>query len=102
VRLVDQVSGSARPQAGAVGRYLFVQVQPGAPQAAGTLMLSDASDAASAMLAGGGPPVTSAGFGPQARIAVAARLDAGIWLVDFATGEGTQLIGEGWQPSWLP
>jgi hypothetical protein len=102
VRLLDQVAGAARPEAGAVGRYLFVQVQPGAPQAAGSLMLSDASDRATQLLANGGPPVTSAGFGPQARIVVAARLDAGIWLVDIATGEGTQLATEGWLPSWLP
>jgi hypothetical protein len=102
VRLVDQVAGSARPQAGEVGRYLFVEVQPGAPQAAGRLMLSNASDQASELLAAGGPPVTAAGFGPQARLAVAARLDAGIWLVDVATGQGTQLTREGWQPSWLP
>ena len=83
-----RLAGSARPQAGEVGRYLFVQVQPGAPQAAGRLMLSNASDQASELLAAGGPPVTAAGFGPQARLAVAARLDAGIWLVDVATGQG--------------
>jgi hypothetical protein len=46
--------------------------------------------------------VTSAGFSPQARIVVAARLDAGIWLVDIATGQGTQLTTEGSLPTWLP
>jgi hypothetical protein len=102
VRLLDQVAGAARPEAGEVGRYLFVQVQPGAPGAAGSLMLSDASDRASEMLSGGGPPVISAGFGPQPRILVAARLDAGVWLVDIATGQGTQLSTEGWLPTWLP
>ncbi|HEX6655361.1 MAG TPA: hypothetical protein VF153_04025, partial [Candidatus Limnocylindria bacterium] len=101
VQLLDQVAGAARPQAGEVGRYLFIQVQPGAPEAAGRLLLSNASGTTE-MLAGGGPPVTSAGFGPQARNAVAARLDAGIWLVDVAAGEGTQLTSEGWLPSWLP
>jgi hypothetical protein len=102
VRLLDQVAGAARPVAGQVGRYLFVQVQPGAPQAAGSLLLSDASNRATQLLANGGPPVTSAGFGPQARIVVAARLDAGIWLVDIATGQGTQLTTEGSLPTWLP
>jgi hypothetical protein len=102
VRLLDQVAGAARPVAGQVGRYLFVQVQPGAPQAAGSLLLSDASNRATQLLANGGPPVTSAGFGPQARIVVAARLDAGIWLIDIATGQGTQLTTEGSLPTWLP
>jgi hypothetical protein len=102
VRLLDQGAGAARPVAGQVGRYLFVQVQPGAPQAAGSLLLSDASNRATQLLANGGPPVTSAGFGPQARIVVAARLDAGIWLVDIATGQGTQLTTEGSLPTWLP
>jgi hypothetical protein len=102
VRSLDQVAGAARPVAGQVGRYLFVQVQPGAPQAAGSLLLSDASNRATQLLANGGPPVTSAGFGPQARIVVAARLDAGIWLVDIATGQGTQLTTEGSLPTWLP
>jgi hypothetical protein len=102
LRLLDPVAGAARPVAGQVGRYLFVQVQPGAPQAAGSLLLSDASNRATQLLANGGPPVTSAGFGPQARIVVAARLDAGIWLVDIATGQGTQLTTEGSLPTWLP
>lgn len=101
VELVDQVAGAARPRAGEVGRYLFIQVQPGAPDAAGTLLLSDANEQASQVIEGG-PPVVVAAFGPQARTVVAGRLDAGIWLIDVASREGRQLTTEGRQPSWLP
>lgn len=102
VRLLDQLPGSTRPQPGAVGRYLFIAVQPGAPEASGTLQLSTATDVASRLLDDGGAPVSAAGFGPQARLAVAARSGAGIWIVDFATGQGRQLTQEGRLPRWLP
>jgi hypothetical protein len=102
VQMLDQLPGSTQPQPGRVGRYLFISMQSGAPDGAGRLFLSTATDVASPVLDDGGAPVTSAGFGPQARLAVAARLDNGIWLVDFATGLGQQLTSEGWQPSWLP
>ncbi|HEX3220560.1 MAG TPA: Ig-like domain-containing protein [Candidatus Limnocylindria bacterium] len=102
VRTLDQLPGASRPQPGQLGRYLFISVRSGAPDAAGRLQLSTATDVATPLLEDGGPPVLSAGFGPQARLAVAARSGAGIWIVDFATGGGQQLTQEGWLPRWLP
>jgi hypothetical protein len=102
VELVDQLPGSSRPQVGQLGSYLFIAVEAEAPGAGGRLLLSSSTDEAAEMLGDGGAAVTSAAFGSQARFAVAARAEDGIWRVDLATGEGRQITQEGWLPTWLP
>jgi hypothetical protein len=101
VDLLDQRPGASRPEASQDGRYLFIVVQAGAPQAAGALWL--ASTAGSVReLGGGGGTITSAGFGLGSRDVAAARVGQGIWLIDASTGRERQLSQDGWLPHWLP
>jgi hypothetical protein len=110
VDLLDQPPGASRPEAGASGRYLFILADAGEPQASGVLWLTTASGSGFPVLDDGGGSVRSAGFGPEARDVVAARIPApgggpetgGIWLVDSIAGDGEQLSEDGWLPRWLP
>ena len=106
VLLLDQPSGSSRPQAGPDGRYLFIEVQAEAGEAGGTLWLTTVGGSAFDVLADGGAPVTSAGFGPQPNDVVAARagigVSGGVWLVDATSGLGQQLVADGRMPRWIP
>ncbi len=106
VLLLDQPSGSSRPQAGPDGRYLFIEVQAEAGEAGGTLWLTTVGGSAFDVLADGGAPVTSAGFGPEPNDVVAARagigVSGGVWLVDVTSGRGQQLVADGRMPRWIP
>ena len=106
VQLLDQPSGSSRPDAGPGGRYLFIEVQAEAPEGGGTLWLTTAGGTAFDVLADGGAPVTAAGFGPESNDVVAARsgigASGGVWLVDVTTGRGQQLAADGRMPRWIP
>jgi hypothetical protein len=102
VDLLDQPPGASRPVAGQDGRYLFILVQPGAPQAGGTLWLASAGGASARQLGDGDGSVTSAGFGPGSRDVAAAHVGDGIWLVNAITGRSRQLSEDGWLPRWLP
>jgi hypothetical protein len=101
VDLLDQPPGASRPEVGADGRYLFIVVQAGAPQAGGSLWLAAAAGPVRE-LGDGGATVTSAGFGLGSRDVAAARAGDGIWLVDATTGRSEQLSTDGWLPRWLP
>jgi hypothetical protein len=101
VDLLDQRPGASRPEASQDGRYLFIVVQAGAPQAAGTLWLASAAGSARELGDGGGT-ITSAGFSLGSRDVAAARAGDGIWLIDATTGRDRQLSQDGWLPSWLP
>ena len=104
VDLLDQPPGASRPDADSTTteRYLFVAVQAGSADAAGTLWLASGLGNATQLLADGGAGITSASFGPQARRVVAARSGDGIWTVDTTTRSGARLATEGWLPRWLP
>jgi hypothetical protein len=106
VQLLEQPSGSSRPDAGPGGRYLFIEVQAEAPEGGGTLWLTTAGGSAFDVLADDGAPVTSAGFGPESNDVVAARsgigASGGVWLVDVTTGRGQQLAADGRMPRWIP
>jgi hypothetical protein len=106
VQLLDQPSGSSRPDAGPGGRYLFIEVQAEAPEGGGTLWLTTAGGTAFDVLADGGAPVTAAGFGPESNDVVAARsgigASGGVWLVDVTSGRGQQLAADGRMPRWIP
>lgn len=101
VDLLDQAPGASRPEVGADGRYLFIVVQAGAPQAGGSLWLATAGGLVQE-LGDGGTTVTSAGFGLGSRDVAAARVGEGIWLVDATTGQSEQLSEDGRLPRWLP
>lgn len=104
VELLDQPPGASRPTSdpAIAGRYLFVAVLSGTPEASGTLWLVGQGTGAVQLLADGGAGVTHATFGPQSRVVVASRSGAGIWTIDTATHVGQQLIEDGWLPRWLP
>jgi len=106
VVLLDQPSGSSRPEAGADGRYLFIEVQAEAGEAGGTLWLTTLGGSAFDVLADGGALVTSAGYGPEPNDVVAARagsgVSGGVWLVDVTSGSGQQLVADGQMPRWIP
>ena len=106
VVLLDQPSGSSRPEAGPDGRYLFIEVQAEAGEAGGTLWLTTVGGSAFDVLADGGAPVTAAGYGPEPNDVVAARagsgLSGGVWLVDVTSGSGQQLVADGRMPRWIP
>jgi hypothetical protein len=101
VDLLDQRPGASRPEASQDGRYLFIVVQAGAPQAAGTLWLATIAGSVRELGDGGGT-ITSAGFGLGSRDVAAARAGDGIWLIDGNTGRDRQLSQDGWLPRWLP
>jgi hypothetical protein len=110
VDLLDQPPGASRPEAGPGGRYLFIVADAGEPQASGELWLTTAAGSGFPVLDDGGGSIRSAGFGPEARDVVAARMldsgtgpgTGGIWLVDSIVGDGEQLSEDGWLPRWLP
>ena len=106
VQLLDQPSGSSRPEAGPGSRYLFIEVQAEFSEAAGTLWLTTDGGSAFDVLADGGAPVTAAGYGPEPNDVVAARAGAGasggVWLVDVTSGRGQQLAPDGRMPRWIP
>ena len=67
--------------------------------------------AGSALLRDGAVREASALFAPEPGIVVVGRIPLasesagpldGVWLVDLATGRGTQLAVDGWLPRWLP
>jgi hypothetical protein len=109
---LDHDPGASRPATGSLGRYMFVVVRPGTPGEAGELWYAARPGATLRRLLGdGGSPVTSAAFGlePDSVLAVRSGEDgsgaqdgSGIWLVDAASGRGTQLSEDGWLPRWLP
>ena len=106
VQLLDQRSGASRPEAGADGRYLFIEVQADAAEAGGVLWLTTVGGSAFDVLADDGAPVTSAGYGPEPNDVVAARagsgVGGGVWLVDVTSGRGLQLVADGQMPRWIP
>ena len=110
VELLEQPPGASRPDVGPDGRYLFIVADARQPSASGELWLAALDGRGLPVMRDGGASVSSAGFGPETRDAVAARTapagaetsSGGIWLVSTTTGSGRQLSADGWLPRWLP
>jgi len=103
-------AGAARPSTDANRRFAYVGLD--ADAIAGRLWVTTAGGGASAELFRAAAVRTaSVVFAPEPGIALVVRVPAsggvesslrGLWLLDLATGEGTQLSVDGWRPRWLP
>ena len=103
-------AGAALPAVEASGRYAYLALDPDA--IGGRLWVTTAGGGAGAeMLRDGSEREASVAFAPESGIAVVGRVPLagatdgpldGVWLLDLATGRGTQLAVDGWLPRWLP
>lgn len=104
-------AGAARPAVDGSGRYAYLALD-GTDGLGGRLWVTTAGGGASdELLRDGAVREASAVFAPEPGIVVVGRIPLpgaaqgpldGVWLVDLATGRGTQLAVDGWLPRWLP
>jgi Bacterial Ig-like domain/WD40-like Beta Propeller Repeat len=102
--------GATRPAVDAGGRISYVTLDTG-HASAGRLWLSTPGGGSSLeILPGDMGSEETASFAPEPGTLVVGRGTpaevgrslSGVWLVDSVSGEGTQLVADGWLPRWLP
>lgn len=111
VVLANLGAGAARPAVDDSGRYVYLVLDATDPLGGRLWITTAGGGASSALLRDGAVREASAFFAPEPGIVVVGRIPLagatpgpldGVWLVDLATGRGTQLAVDGWLPRWLP
>jgi len=104
-------AGAARPAVDDSGRNAYLMLDPTDPLGGRLWVTTAGGGASSELLPDGAVREASALFATEPGIVVVGRIPLtgatagpldGVWLVDLATGRGTQLAVDGWLPRWLP